>query len=223
MGMPDSWRIVELDGGGHALIGFADESMHALAPPGVRIRLDEPDEDRVLWRHAVWRGERRGAPPLLTVDAPEEVCDLQTREVVEMLPDAQHDFVRRAMALQLTRAYTYICSPASTCFEETRARIGGRTCMWVTEQLVEAFPSESWFRPRIESVDIPDTAEELLRELLPPASRDTRRRSLLISWVKKVGRTESMLRSWHEFHLDSSWALLELRCRLSVWAFLGRL
>lgn len=219
--MPNSWQTVELDGGGRVLIGFEDESMHVLAPPGVRIRLDESNDDRVLWRHAVWTGQRRGGPPVLTVDAPEEVRGLQTRDVVEMLPISYHDFVRSAMAMQLARAYTYIRPPANTCFEETRARIGGRTCTWITGQLVEAFPSESWFRLRIEAVDIPDTADEFLRELPLPTGRSARR-SLVIGWLKKTGRSEPLARAWHEFRLDSSWALLTLRCQLMVSALLGR-
>lgn len=219
--LPESWRKLR-HGSSRVLIGFDREVMHVIAPPGVRIWLDESNEERVLWRHAIWTGSRRGGPPLLTIDPPDLVSGLDTRQVVELLPKAQHDFVRISMATQLTRAWTYVAPAADSCLEERRARIGGRSFSWITGQLLEAFPAESWFQSRIDRIEIPDTAAEFLRCL--PAGPDPEPRiRRLGGWLGRFGPRVLLRVAWSEVRWGFDFALLTLRCQLWVGGLTGRL
>lgn len=169
--LPETWRSDDLDGESRLLIGLCPHSLHVLAPPGVRCRRGERDEERVSWRHAIWPSDEQD-PPAVYVDSPHTVISMRTSEVVELLPAGNHDFVRLAMARHIALAVLFALPAVGCCAEERYARVAGRTHAWVVGQLSEAFPAEDWFRPDIETVSIPDTADELLRQLPAPPAED---------------------------------------------------
>jgi hypothetical protein len=99
---------------------------------------------------------------------------MSTAEIVVLLPERDHEFVREAMARQIRRAATFGRAPEGGCVLDRHAQLAGRTLAWATAELAEAFPSESWFRSPQMPVAIPGTVEELL-ERLPSAGVDRRR------------------------------------------------
>lgn len=171
--LPKTWWADDLDGESRLLIGLCARSLHVVAPPGVRCRHGEPDEERVSWRHAIWWSDEQD-PPAVHVDSPHSVISMQTSEVVQLLPVGHHDFVRLAMARHISRAVLFALPAVGRCPEERYARVAGQTHAWVVNQLSQAFPTENWFRfmPVADGVPIPDTADELLRQLSAVPAED---------------------------------------------------
>lgn len=168
--LPTTWGQDEVSGGNFVLLGFAEDSLHLVAPPGVRFKLDEPDEDRADWRYAVWRVEDGEEIPLVSIDAPDVVTGLRTSEVVDLLPIDHHDFVRAAMARQLCRAISFGKPSSGRCPDDKDAQIAGRTLTWVNQELADAFPAEGWFRQERPSVRMPSTIEEFLEHFSDDSS-----------------------------------------------------
>jgi hypothetical protein len=160
--LPTTWGQDKVSGGNHVLLGFAEFSLHLVAPPGVRFKLDEPDEERTNWRHAVWRIEDNDELPVISIDTPDLVVGMRTSEVVDMLPLEQHDFVRAEMARQLCRAISFGRPSSGACPNDEDALVAGRTLSWVNRELADAFPSEAWFRQDRPTMHIPNTVDEFL-------------------------------------------------------------
>lgn len=187
--LPQQWWTDEIDGDSWVLLGVSVGSLHVVVPPGVRCRPGEPDHERVLWRHAVWIAEDDEDPPAVCVDVPDSVACLQTSEVVEMLPRGHHDFVRQAMARQISRAVTFSLPINSSGADEHHARQAGRTLSWIADQLSNAFPSESWFKPKVPAMWIPNTIEEFLREVPTRAPEgEQHSRVSIIYWYAELSR-----------------------------------
>jgi hypothetical protein len=184
--LPTTWGLDEVSGGNAVLLGFAECSLHLLAPPGVRFKLDESDEERASWRHAVWRVEDDEELPIISIHSPDLVVNLRTSEVVDLLPIDHHDFVRGEMARQLCRAISFSKPLFGTCAHDEDAQIAGRTLSWVNRELADAFPAEGWFRQERPSVQMPNTIEEFLEHFSADQS-DACEES-----VRAVGRPTSM-------------------------------
>lgn len=166
--LPDSWAPRDVERRGDVLIGFSGVFIHVVAPPGIRLRFDEPDSEWVRWRHAEWEPRDEEAP-VITVDVPDRITLLSTWEVVAMLPADHHDFVRRAMARQISRAVMFGGPLESGYRAEEHAQKAGRALSWVTAELSDAFPGEHWFTTPALSMSIPGTIDELLKHLPTPA------------------------------------------------------
>jgi hypothetical protein len=160
--LPTTWGQDELSGGNFVLLGFAEYSLHLVAPPGARFKLDESDEERADWRHAVWQVKSDEDTPVVSIDAPDVVVGLRTSEVVELLPIDYHDFIRAQMARQLCRAISFGKPISGGCPDDEAAQVAGRTLNWVNQELADAFPAEGWFRQERPSVQMPNTIEEFL-------------------------------------------------------------
>lgn len=167
---PSSWIRKESCYGSHVLLGFVDETIHLLAPPGARIHPDEPDRDRVCWRHAIWEETIESGPPAISVDQPNQMAELGSAEVVEMLPVELHDFVRSEMARQLCRAVTFGEPPVGGRPFDRHAQLADRARAWISSELSCAFPDERWFMLNEPVVHIPTTIDELLAKM--PVSDD---------------------------------------------------
>jgi hypothetical protein len=160
----NTWWTDKIDGENWVLFSVSFGLLHMVAPPGVGFRYAEPDEERVMWRYAVWFGDEDD-PPAVCVDAPFSVSCMETREVVELLPAVHHGFVRSAMARQISRAVTFGSAEPGRCPDDDRALMAGRTLSWLADQLSAAFPSETWFKLEVGSVEIPATVDEFLRHI----------------------------------------------------------
>lgn len=165
--LPDAWSPRDVERRGDVLVGFSGVFLHVVAPPGVRLRFDEPDSEWVRWRHAEWE-PRDEEPPVIAVDIPDRVMLLSTWEVVAMLPVEHHDFVRRAMARQISRAIMFGGPLDGGYRAEEHAQKAGRTLSWVTAELSDAFPGEHWYTTPELSMSIPGTIDELLERLPMP-------------------------------------------------------
>jgi hypothetical protein len=168
-GVPNTWWMDELDGESRVLLGLCLGLLHLVVPPGEGFGCAEPNDERAMWRWVIWIGDEDN-PPAVCVDLPHSISYMGTREVVERLPHAHHDFVRVAMARQMYRAVTFGTPPPGQCPEECHARSAGQALAWLADELAEAFPDESWYRLDVESIEIPSTAEELLRLVPGPQS-----------------------------------------------------
>jgi hypothetical protein len=93
---------------------------------------------------------------------------MRTAELVDRLPLRHHNFVRLAMASQIAYAVTFGAPADGRCLNEVHARSIGRSIAWLVDELSAAFPGESWYRIEVDEVEIPHTAEDLLR-LIPPS------------------------------------------------------
>lgn len=178
--LPSTWWADEIDGESRVLLGACLGLLHVVVPPGAGFGRSEPDDERTMWRWAIWTSEEDD-PPAVCVDAPYSVSHLETREIVERLPRAHHDFVRRAMAQQIARAVTFGAPPRGRCPDECHARSAGRTLSWLANELSAAFPQEAWYRFDVESFEIPRTAAELLRRLPEPQSERLGRADVIAS------------------------------------------
>lgn len=161
--------------------------MHVVAPPAVRFRPDEPDSQRVSWRHVVWFLRDHDDEPVVSADLPDEVLTMRTVEVVELLSEQHHEFVRLAMARQIRRAALMEHSSEGACLADRHAQLAGRARGWVTHELIEAFPEESWFKSSPYLAEIPATVDELLQripsaEAAPLPERSWRTR--LATWIQ---------------------------------------
>jgi hypothetical protein len=161
----NTWWTDKINGEHWVLFSIGFGLLHMVAPPGVGFRSSEPDEERVMWRHAIWIGDADD-PPAVGVDAPFSVACMETREVVEFLPPVYHGFVRSAMVRHISHAVTFGLPEAGRRPDDGRALRAGRALTWLVDQLDGAFPSETWFRFKVAALEIPDTIEELLR-LIP--------------------------------------------------------
>jgi hypothetical protein len=169
--LPNTWWSDELDGESRVLLGLCLGLLHLVVPPGEGFGFIESNDERATWRWAIWIGDEDN-PPAVCVDLPYSVSYMETREVVERLPYAHHNFVRLAMARLMTRAVTFGAPPPGRCSEECYARSAGQALAWLVDELAEAFPGERWYRFDVESIEIPATAEALLR--LVPGSQPER-------------------------------------------------
>lgn len=167
MRLPNTWWTDELDGGSRVLLGLCLGLLHLVVPPGEGFGRVETDDERAAWRWAIWISDEDN-PPAICVDSPCSVNCMETKEVVERLPHAHHDFVRMAMARQMSRAVTFGAPPPGRCPEERHARSAGQALAWLADELAEAFPHENWYRLDVESIEVPGTAEELLRLVPSP-------------------------------------------------------
>jgi hypothetical protein len=168
--LPDTWWSDEVDGESRVLLGICFGLLHMVAPPGAGFRFTEPDDERVMWLWAIWISDEDD-PPAVCVDAPCSVSYMETREIVERLPKAHHDFVRLAMARQIARAVTFGAPPPGRCPDECHARSAGQTLSWLADELAEAFPHEAWYKLEVELIEMPRTAEEFLQLVPGPQSR----------------------------------------------------
>ena len=182
---PRSWIRKESCYGGHVLLGFVDETIHLLAPPGARIQPDEADRDRVCWRHAVWEETLESGPPAVSVDPPNAVADLGSAEVVEMLPVELHDFVRSEMARQLCRAVTFGDPPIGGRPFDRHALLADRARAWISSELACAFPDEHWFTLDEPVVCIPATVDELLAKM-PIGENGLATEGYCTRWTKAI-------------------------------------
>ncbi len=183
--LPNTWWTDELDGESRVLLGRGFHLLHLVAPPGEGFGCVELDDERATWRWAIWFDDDN--PPAICLDLPCSVSYMGTREVVERLPHAHHDFVRLAMARQMSRAVTFGTPLPGRCPEECHARSAGQALAWLADELAEAFPHESWYRLDVESIEIPTTAEELL--LLVPGPQSGRLGQVDV--IESSGRIES--------------------------------
>lgn len=161
----NTWWTDKINGEHRVLFRAGFGLLQMVAPPGVDFRSAEPDEERVMWRHAIWIGDDDD-PPAVGVDAPISVACMETKEVVELLPSAHHGFVRSAMARCISRAVTFGLPEAGRPPDDGRSLRAGRALTWLADQLEVAFPSETWFKFKVAAFEIPDTIEELL-QLIP--------------------------------------------------------
>jgi hypothetical protein len=198
MPTPKRWSQYEVGPGDIALLGFTRSAMHLIAPPAAQFRPDEPDAQRTRWRHLVWFLEGGPAEPAVTVDVPDCVAVLTTADVVTLLSEEHHGFVRRAMARQLARAALYGTGPeAGACVPDRYARPAGRTVAWISTELATAFPDELWFTAPSVSVSIPGTVDEFLLQL-PPAPSEAhaqvqRWAATRAAWEEERGHTAAEL------------------------------
>ncbi len=169
--LPNTWWSDELDGESRVLLGLCLGLLHLVVPPGEGFGFIESNDERATWRWAIWIGDEDN-PPAVCVDLPYSVSYMETREVVERLPYAHHNFVRLAMARLITRAVTFGAPPPGRCSDECYARSAGQALAWLVDELAEAFPRERWYRFDVDSIEIPATAEALLR--LVPGSQPER-------------------------------------------------
>lgn len=152
------------------LVGCVHATVHLLAPPGARIQPDEPDRDRACWRYAVWEEDADIGPPMISIDRPDSVVDMGSAEVVDLLPNEMHDFVRVELARQFCRAVTFGKAPEGGRPLDRHALLAGRTLGWTSGELTRAFPDEHWFTLEAPVVRIPSTVDELLERI--PAGDD---------------------------------------------------
>lgn len=162
----NTWWTDKINGEHWVLFSLRFGLLHMVAPPGVGFRSREPEEERVMWRHAIWIGDDDD-PPAVGVDAPFSVACMETKEVVDLLPPVHHGFVRSAMARHMSHAVTFGLAEADRRPDDERSLSAGRALTWLANQLEPAFPTETWFKFKVTAPEIPDTIEELLR-LIPP-------------------------------------------------------
>ncbi len=159
----NTWWTDKINGEHRVLFSVGFGLLHMVVPPGVDFRPSEPDEERVMWRYAIWIGDDDD-PPAVGVDAPFSVACMETKEVVDFLPSVHHGFVRSAMARHISNAVTFGLPEAGRCRDDGRSLRAGRALTWLACQLEVAFPAETWFKFKVAALEIPDTIEELLRQ-----------------------------------------------------------
>jgi hypothetical protein len=168
----------------------------AILPPGARVhrhdrrhRLDGCDG----WRRAVWRARQADHQPSIDRDPPDDLREISTKSVLELLSDDLHELVWATLESQLRAARAHGRAAPGHALPEEAARAGALAVRWLEDEmrsgfperaaaLLDAAPDDEWL-PDL----VPDTVEELLA-LMPcgasaappqrepqPASRDAPR------------------------------------------------
>jgi hypothetical protein len=187
--LPTEWETETFGVDGRALVGFVGHCAHVVAPPGVAVHTGEADDDRAAWRHAVWSSNGDGEDPLLSVDQPDEVTALSTREVSQFLPEECAEFVREAMAEQMRRANTFGDARTGEWLVERYASESAEALSWYRTELDAAFPTEYWHRAGAPKMQMPENLDELLYEM-PITVHDR------VEPVRLVHRCRPGLRRW---------------------------
>jgi hypothetical protein len=140
-----AWAVeTAADGLGNWLVQLTDCSdVWVIAPPGVALAAGS---EIAGWRLGYW-GTTDGRPASLDSDRPWTVRAITTREVLDLLPTDDHQFVLDTLLAQLAAARSVAMPRPGEAIMEDLARIGAQAAAWAESELAEAFPHGAWPQP----------------------------------------------------------------------------
>lgn len=148
------------DGFGSWLVERSERSdVWVIAPPGVPLAAGG---EIAGWRLGSWE-TTDGRSASLDRDSPCGERTITTREVLDLLPVEEHQFVFDTLVAQLAAAGSVATPRPGEAIVEDLARLGAQATAWARHELSESFPHDAWPQPN------PAAPFPLARVSEPPA------------------------------------------------------
>lgn len=179
-----TWNVeLSAYGDGFWFVYVSEAITAVILPPGARFHMYDRrhgiEDGSAGWRRALWHSRRADHRPTIDRDLPDEVCEIDTRTVLEILTPELHELVWDTLRAQLRHARVHGRAARNHARPEDAARAGALAVRWLEDEMRNAFPDRAGQLDKTEPSDvwatpcaIPDTPAELLALLPRPGGRE---------------------------------------------------